>query len=266
MAQSRGILALHNVTFAYSNNATSLVLNNLSLSIAPGEKVAIVGLSGSGKSTILSLLLRFFDPLSGSIYVDGIDIKDVQMDELRNRFGIVPQDPMIYSTSLYENILFGRPTASESDVWRAAEAANLLDFIQSQPQSIHTPLGTRGVRLSGGQKQRLAIARVFLRNPPILLLDEATSALDAESEAMIQESFKKLMSTRTTLVVAHRLATVLKADRIVVLNKGRIEAMGTHAELISEEGLYRRLALLQFSDSMDAKTDRYLKEKAAIWS
>lgn len=261
--QSRGIVALHNITFAYSNNPTSTVLKNLSLSIAPGEKLAIVGPSGSGKSTILSLLLRFFDPLSGSIYVDGIDIKDVEIEALRDRFGIVPQDPVIYSASLYDNILFGRFEASEAEVWKAAEAANLIELIQALPQGINTPLGTRGVRLSGGQKQRIAIARVFLRDAPILLLDEATSALDAESEFLIQESFKKLMSTRTTLVVAHRLATVLKADRIVVLNQGRIEAVGTHAELISEDGLYRRLALLQFTDSLEAKSGR--QPKGAIW-
>lgn len=263
-AQSRGIVALHNITFAYANNPASQVLKNISLSISPGEKLAIVGPSGSGKSTILSLLLRFFDPLSGSIYIDGVDTRDIKIENLRARFGFVPQDPMIYSASLYENVLFGRPNASEAEVWKAVEAANLVEFIQNLPQGIHTPLGTRGVRLSGGQKQRLAIARVFLRNAPILLLDEATSALDAESEFLIQESFKKLMSTRTTLVVAHRLATVLKADRIVVLNQGRIEAMGTHAELISEAGLYRRLATLQFTDSLDIKNAKN-KEQVALW-
>lgn len=257
---SRGIVALHNINFAYANNPTRQILKNLSLSISPGEKVAIVGPSGSGKSTILSLLLRFFDPSSGSIYVDGVDIKELRVDDLRARFGIVPQDPVIYSDTLYENIRFGRLEASETEIWKAAEAANLLDFTQSLPEGIHTHLGSRGVRLSGGQKQRLAIARVILRNAPILLLDEATSALDAESEFLIQESFKKLMSTKTTLVVAHRLATVLKADRIVVLNNGHIEAMGTHAELISEDGLYRRLATLQFTDSLDAYKGRQ-KEK-----
>lgn len=261
--QSRGIVALHNINFAYPNNPTHHIIKNLSLSISPGEKVAVVGPSGSGKSTILSLLLRFFDPSSGSIYVDGVDIKEVKINDLRARFGIVPQDPMIYSDTLYENIRFGRLNASETEIWKAAESANLLDFIHSLPEGIHTPLGNRGVRLSGGQKQRLAIARVFLRNAPILLLDEATSALDAESEFLIQESFKKIMSTRTTFVVAHRLATVLKADRIVVLNEGHIEAMGTHAELISEDGLYRRLATLQFTDSLD--TNKARQREKLIW-
>jgi ATP-binding cassette subfamily B protein len=223
----------------------------VTLSIAPGEKVAIVGPSGSGKSTILSLLLRFFDPQTGGIYVDGIDLKDLHLDDLRNRFGIVPQDPMIFSESLYNNILYGRPAASETEVWQAAEKAHLTTLIQTLPHGIHTELGPRGVRLSGGQKQRLAIARVILRQAPILLLDEATSALDSESELFIQKSLKALMSTRTTLVVAHRLATVLKADRIIVLNRGKVESVGTHAELISEDGLYRRLATLQFIDSLN---------------
>lgn len=259
----RGIVAFHNVSFAYPNNPKHPILNNVTLSIAPGEKVAIVGPSGSGKSTILSLLLRFFDPQSGSIYVDGLDIKDVPLDDLRGRFGIVPQDPMIFSGSLYENILYGHPNATETEVWQAAEAAYLTDFIKTLPEGIHTLLGTRGVRLSGGQKQRLAIARVILRQAPILLLDEATSALDAQSEKFIQESLKKIMMTRTTLVVAHRLATVLKADRIVVLNRGGIEAVGTHAELISEDGLYRRLATLQFTDSLNMNDRRY--EDRALW-
>lgn len=252
---TRGVIAFHNVSFAYPSNPKEQILKNVTLSIAPGEKVAIVGPSGSGKSTVLSLLLRFFDAQSGSIYVDGIDIRDTSIEDLRNRFGIVPQDPMIFSGTLYENILYGRASATEDEVWKAAESAHLKDLIKTLPQGIHTPLGARGIRLSGGQKQRLAIARVILRNAPILLLDEATSALDAESEKAIQDSLKNLMLTRTTLVVAHRLSTVLKADNIVVLNKGHVEAVGTHAELISEDGLYRRLATLQFTDSFNI-TDR----------
>lgn len=225
--------------------------------------VAIVGPSGSGKSTTLSLLLRFFDPQSGSIYVDGLDTRETSLDDLRKRFGIVHQDPMIFSGSLYDNILYGRPDATERDVWKAAESAYLKDLIHSLPEGIHTQIGPRGVRLSGGQKQRLAIARVILRQAPILLLDEATSALDAQSEEFIQNSLKSLMMTRTTLVIAHRLATVLKADRIIVLNKGGIEAVGTHAELISEEGLYRKLAMLQFTDSLNV-TPRTSNHRA-LW-
>lgn len=253
---TRGVIAFHNVSFSYPYNPKEQILRNVTFSIAPGEKIAIVGPSGSGKSTILSLLMRFFDPQSGSIYVDGVDIQETSLSNLRTRFGIVPQDPMIFSGTLYENIAYGDAHASPDDVWRAAESAYLLDYIKTLPQGIHTPLGARGIRLSGGQKQRLAIARVFLRNAPILLLDEATSALDAQSEKAIQESLKTLMLTRTTVVVAHRLSTVLKADNIVVLNKGHVEAVGTHAELISEDGLYRRLATLQFIDSLQRSPDR----------
>lgn len=262
---ARGVIAFHNVNFSYPNDPKRKILQDLTLSINPGEKVAIVGPSGSGKSTILSLLLRFFDPQSGSIYVDGVDTQSVNVDDLRMRFGIVPQDPTIFSQSIYDNILYARPEASETEVWHAIEAAYLGDFIQSLPNGVHTQVGTKGVRLSGGQKQRLAIARVILRNAPILLLDEATSALDAESERYIQQSIKSLMAQRTTVVVAHRLATVLKADKIVVLNNGHVEAVGTHAELISEDGLYRRLAMLQFTDSLKINNKK-LKETNALWA
>lgn len=262
---SRGMIAFHNVNFSYPSNPKHKILEDFTLAINPGEKVAIVGPSGSGKSTVLSLLLRFFDPQSGSIYVDGVDTKAVNVDDLRLRFGLVPQDPMIFSQSLYDNILYARPEASETEVWKAIEAAYLADLIQSLPHGIHTQVGTKGVRLSGGQRQRLAVARVILRNAPILLLDEATSALDAESERYIQESIKNLMAQRTTFVVAHRLATVLKADKIVVLNRGHIEAVGTHAELISEDGLYRRLATLQFTDSLMINSKK-IKETSALWA
>ncbi|WP_010299980.1 ABC transporter transmembrane domain-containing protein [Candidatus Odyssella thessalonicensis] len=262
--EARGTLALHNINFAYPNNPQRPILHNFTLSVAPGEKVALVGPSGSGKSTVLSLLLRFFEPQSGAIYVDGVDVKEAPLSQVRERFGIVPQEPMIFSGSLYENILYARPSASETEIWNAIEGAHLLDVVKALSQGIHTQLGTRGVRLSGGQRQRVAIARVILRNAPILLLDEATSALDAESEAAIQESLKRLMVTKTTLVVAHRLATVLKSDRIVVLNKGYVEAVGTHAELITEDGLYRRLATLQFTDSLNLSERQ--KENRALWA
>jgi ATP-binding cassette, subfamily B, bacterial len=249
-SHSRGILAMHNVSFAYPSYSDRSVLNKFTLSIAPGENLAIVGPSGAGKSTVFSLLLRFYDPQSGSIYVDGMDIKDVPVQELRERIGVVSQESVLFSTTIYENILYGRPDATEEEVWRAAEVVRIQDFLPTLPHGIHTLVGTRGVRLSGGQKQRIAIARAILRDPSILLLDEATNALDAESEQAVQSGLKHLMATRTTLVIAHRLATVLNADRIVVLDQGEIKAVGTHAELICQDGLYRRLAMLQFADSL----------------
>ncbi len=263
-SQPRGTIALHNVRFSYPGHPGKDVLRDVTLSIAPGEKVALVGPSGSGKSTILSLLLRFYDATAGSIYVDGVDIKETSLSALRSRFGIVPQDPMIFSGTLYENIVYARPSASETEVWNALEAAHLMDVIQGLPQGLHTQLGVKGVRLSGGQKQRLALARVFLRDAPILLLDEATSALDAQSEALIQESLKNLMMKKTTLVVAHRLATVLKSDKIIVLNQGCVDAVGTHAELIAEDGLYRKLAMLQFMDSLNIPDNS--KVQKALWA
>ena len=250
---SSGVIALHNVCFSYPNNPERSILNNVTLSAAPGEKIAIVGSSGAGKSTLFSLLLRFYTPQSGAIYLDGIDVRDVDVEEVRSRMGLVPQDPMIFSQSLYDNILYGRPNATETDVWKAAELAHLLDVIKDLPQGIHTLLGTKGVRLSGGQKQRVAIARAILRNPSLLLLDEATSALDSESEHLIQQSLNHLMATRTTIMIAHRLATVLKADRIIVMDRGQIDAVGTHADLISEDGLYRRLAMMQYAENEPPK-------------
>jgi ATP-binding cassette subfamily B protein len=240
---SKGIVAFHNVCFSYPSNPERPVLSHVTLSAAPGEKIAIVGPSGAGKSTLFSLLLRFYAPQSGSIYLDGVDVQDVDAQQVRGQIGLVPQDPDIFSQTLYENILYGRPAASEMEVWKAAEDAYLRDVIEDLPQGIHTVLGTRGIRLSGGQKQRLSLARAILRNPSLLLLDEATNALDAENEFLVQRSLNALMASRTTIVIAHRLETVLKADRILVMVRGQIEAVGTHAELISEDGLYRRLTL-----------------------
>ncbi|MCX7338822.1 MAG: ATP-binding cassette domain-containing protein [Alphaproteobacteria bacterium] len=247
---AKGILAVHGISFAYPNHPERPILKKLTLSVSPGENVAIVGPSGAGKSTLFALLLRFYDPQSGSIYVDGIDIKDVPLQELRQRIGVVKQETALFSTTIYQNILYGRPDANEEDVWEAAERVRLNDFLTTLPHGIHTEIGTRGVRLSGGQKQRIAIARAILRNPKILLLDEATSALDAESEQAVQRGLSHLMASRTTLVIAHRLATVLRADRIVVMDQGAIRAIGTHAELIDQDSLYRQLALLQFSDGL----------------
>jgi ATP-binding cassette subfamily B protein len=248
-ALSTGVVAIHNVCFAYPADPSRPVLNNVTLSASPGEKIAIVGPSGAGKSTIFTLLLRFYTPQSGAIYLDGIDVRNVDVAHVRNRMGLVPQEPVIFSRSLYENILYGQPQASETDVWKAAEMACMQDVISSLPDGIHTRLGTKGIRLSGGQKQRLAIARALLRNPSLLLLDEATSALDSESEYLVQKGLDYLMGTRTTFIIAHRLSTILKADRIIVLDRGRVDAVGTHAELVSQDGLYRRLAMMQHAQN-----------------
>jgi len=208
--------------------------------------VALVGPSGAGKTTGFQLLLRFYDPRNSRVLLDGVDIRSADPAEVRARIGLVPQDPVIFSTSAMENIRYGRLDARDEEVRAAADAAHALEFLEQLPDGLNTYLGEKGVRLSGGQRQRVAIARAILRNPPVLLLDEATSALDAESERVVQEALERLMRNRTTLIIAHRLSTVLNADRIAVMEQGKLVATGTHSDLIRQGGLYARLASLQF--------------------
>ncbi len=244
----RGEITLDNVAFHYPSRPDYRALHGVTLTVAPGETVALVGPSGAGKSTVLQLLMRFYDPQSGTIRLDGIDLRAMGRETFRAHMALVPQDPVIFATSAMENIRFGRPTATDAEVMEAARSAAAHDFITALPQGYDTFLGERGVMLSGGQKQRIAIARAILRDAKVLLLDEATSALDAESERAVQEAVDRLAQGRTMLVVAHRLATVKKANRIVVFDEGRIVAIGSHEDLVAEDGLYARLARLQFTD------------------
>jgi ATP-binding cassette subfamily B protein len=245
-------LALRDVSFRYPSRPQHATLAHFNLNVAPGETVAIVGPSGAGKSTVFLLLLRFYDVSSGDVLVDGVPVKDVALNALRQRIGIVPQDSVIFSNDAMENIRYGQPQASDDDVIAAAKAAFAHDFIMALPDGYKTFLGERGVRLSGGQRQRISIARAILKNPPLLLLDEATSALDAESERMVQAALESAMKDRTTLVIAHRLATVQRADRIVVMEAGEIVETGTHAQLAASGGLYARLAALQFDQATES--------------
>jgi ATP-binding cassette subfamily B protein len=241
-----GAIRFDDVTFSYPARRDTLALGPVSFDVRPGERVALVGPSGAGKSTLFALLLRFYDPASGRVLIDGADIRHCEPRAVRRAIALVPQDPVIFATSVAENVRFGRPDATLEEVAAACAAAHALEFVERLPQGFHTDLGERGVKLSGGQRQRISIARAILADRPILLLDEATSSLDAESERKVGDALERLAAGRTTLVIAHRLATVRNADRIVVLERGRVHAIGTHDTLLNENGLYAHLARLQF--------------------
>ena len=247
----KGLLTLTDVSFAYSSRPENPALDGVTLQIRSGESVALVGPSGAGKSTLFDLVLRFYDPQSGSIELDGVDIRELDPQELRSNIAIVSQQPTMFTGNVWDNIRYGRPDASDEEVRNAAESAYASEFIDKLPEGYDSYLGEAGIRLSGGQKQRIAIARAILKDPEILLLDEATSALDAESERKVQMALEKLMANRTSLVIAHRLATVMNVSKIAVLDSGKLIAQGSHKELLLESELYANLAKLQFSASLE---------------
>jgi len=251
-AEEKGQISFEHLSFNYPSRPDARALADFNLNIAPGENVAFVGPSGAGKSTVFQLLLRFYDPTAGRILIDGVDIARADPSAVRARIGLVPQETMIFGASARENIRYGRPGASDAEIEAAAHAAAADEFLRRLPEGYDTFLGERGARLSGGQKQRIAIARAILKNPPILLLDEATSSLDSQSERLVQDALEKLMRNRTTLVIAHRLATATNSDRIVVIDRGRIVGTGRHEQLLRDNALYARLAELQFGERSDA--------------
>ena len=245
---AHGALRFEDVTFRYPTRPDVSALGNFNLAVAPGERLAVVGPSGAGKTTLFQLAQRFYDPMTGSVSMDGVDLREADPADVRGRIALVPQETVIFGASARDNIRYGRWDADEADIWAAAEAANAAEFLRALPEGLDTFLGEGGARLSGGQRQRIAIARALLRDAPLLLLDEATSALDAESERAVQSSLERLMEGRTTIVIAHRLATVRAADRIIVMDGGRIVEEGSHDMLSARGGLYSRLANLQFGD------------------
>jgi ATP-binding cassette subfamily B protein len=247
LADPVGRMALEGLSFAYPTRPEVTVLNEVNLSLEPGKVLALVGQSGGGKSTVASLLLRLYDPTGGRVTFDGVDVRELDTTWLREQIGIVSQEPVLFATSIAENIRYGRPDATQAEVEAAARAANAHDFVTAFPEGYGTLVGERGVRLSGGQKQRIAIARAILKDPHVLILDEATSALDAESEHLVQEALDRLMRGRTTVVIAHRLSTVKTADRVVVIQQGRVVESGTHEALVAAGGAYRRLVEHQFA-------------------
>jgi ATP-binding cassette subfamily B protein len=246
-AQQAGRIEYSNVEFAYESNQE--VLHDISFTVEPGSTVALVGPSGGGKSTICALLPRFYDVISGSVKVDGVDVRDWPVKALRSSIGIVQQDLYMFSGTVRDNIIYGKPDAAQAEIEEAAKRANIHDFIMTLPDGYNSYVGERGVRLSGGQKQRLAIARVFLKNPPVLILDEATSALDNESEKHIQTALRELSRGRTTLVIAHRLSTIRHADKIIAIEDGRIAEIGTHSELLQNNGIYAKYHQMQFGST-----------------